>query len=397
MTLLDFSSIEEKGLYTDLIREFLNENHKVYIISPSEKRKKEPTRIIDYGNCKILKLQIGNIQKTNILEKGITTLLIESKFKKALKKYFSDIKFDLILYSTPPITIYHPIKYIKKRDNAKAYLLLKDIFPQNAVDIGILKNQGVKGLIYECFRYKEKKLYKLSDYIGCMSKANVDYIIKHNRDIDGNKVEVCPNCTEPVSVNESENLKYQTKLQYNLPLNKTLFVYGGNLGKPQGVDFLIDCIKLNELNESTYFIIIGAGTEYKKIEDYFENDKPQHAILLQFMPKDEFDHIISACDVGMIFLDHRFTIPNFPSRLLSYMQASLPVIAATDTSTDLGKIIMNEKIGYWCESSNPYEFNKLVNELNDEKIRKTFGINARKFMEANYDSRQSYEIIMKHF
>ena len=94
--------------------------------------------------------------------------------------YFADIKFDLILYSTPPITFYKAIEYVKKRDGAKTYLLLKDIFPQNAVDLGMMSKTGLKGLIYKYFRKKEKKLYAISDKIGCMSQANVDYVLKHN-------------------------------------------------------------------------------------------------------------------------------------------------------------------------------------------------------------------------
>ena len=93
LTLLDFSTIEESGIYTDLMREFVKENHKVYIISPTEKRKQEHTNLLDKGNYKILKLQIGNIQKTNLIEKGISTLTLEAKFKRGINKYFSDIKF----------------------------------------------------------------------------------------------------------------------------------------------------------------------------------------------------------------------------------------------------------------------------------------------------------------
>lgn len=90
------------------------------------------------------------------------------------------MKFDLIIYSTPPITFQRAVEYVKERDNAQTYLLLKDIFPQNAVDIGILSKNGWKGLIYKYFRKKEKKLYGISDRIGCMSEANCKYILSHN-------------------------------------------------------------------------------------------------------------------------------------------------------------------------------------------------------------------------
>ena len=96
----------------------------------------------------ILKLKIGNTQKTNIIEKGISTILIEGQLIRAIKKYFSDIKFDLVLYATPPVTIAGTVRYIKKRDGALSYLMLKDIFPQNAVDLKMLKK---KGMLYAFF------------------------------------------------------------------------------------------------------------------------------------------------------------------------------------------------------------------------------------------------------
>ena len=165
---MDFSSVNQSGIYTDLIREFLNNDHKVYIVSPTERRKHELTRLVDYGNYQMLKLRIGNTQKTNVIEKGISTIALESIFLRGIKKYYSNIKFDLIIYTTPPITLFKAVDYIKKRDNAATYLLLKDIFPQGAVDLGLLSITGINGQIYRYFRNVEKKLYSVSDYIGCM-------------------------------------------------------------------------------------------------------------------------------------------------------------------------------------------------------------------------------------
>jgi len=115
LTLADFSTISINGIYTDLMREFVLRGHNVYIISPTEKRKQEPTRLIDDGYAKILKLQIGNIQKTHWLEKGLSTVTLESRYKEAIRKYFKDVKFDLILFSTPPITFQKAVEYVKKR------------------------------------------------------------------------------------------------------------------------------------------------------------------------------------------------------------------------------------------------------------------------------------------
>jgi glycosyltransferase involved in cell wall biosynthesis len=397
LTLLDFSTIDENGIYTDLMREFVKDDHNLYIISPTEKRKNEPTKLIDNGKVKILKLQIGNTQKTNLIEKGISTLTIESKFKNGVKKYFDDVKFDLILYSTPPITLQKAVEFVKYRDQAKTYLLLKDIFPQNAVDLGMLETSGIKGLIYKSFRDKEERLYKISDYIGCMSDANVEFLLKHNSSIPNEIVEVCPNSIEPIDIDISEHEKKQIREKYSLPIDKTIFIYGGNLGKPQGIDFLIECIKANENNKKSHFLIVGSGTDFWKLESFFNEEKPKNANLLSQLPKSDYEVLANSCDVGLIFLDRRFTIPNFPSRLLSYMQASMPVLAATDINTDIRKVIESGSFGCWCESVDVDKFNQLVNKLCSEELRIGLGRNARFYLENHYTAKHSYEIIISHF
>ena len=360
LSLLEISSLREYNIYADLLREFVKQQHNVYIISPTNKKRNE---VIKEYNTVIVKVSIGEIQKTNVLKKGINTLLIEPKLKNAIRKYYKNVKFDMILYPTPPITFTNVVKYVKKRDKAKSYLMLKDIFPQNAVDIGILSTKGVKGIIYKYFRRIEKKLYAVSDRIGCMSPANVEYLLKHNPEISPDKVEICPNSIEVRDLSLTAEEKNIMRKKYGLPIDKKIFVYGGNLGKPQGVPFIIKCLKSQLNNPEAYFLIVGSGTEYGKLEEFYTQNEPINMKLMKSLPKDEYDRMIAACDVGMIFLDYRFTIPNFPSRLLSYMQAKIPVLACTDPNTDIGRIIVNGGFGWSCESMDLQEFNNIVKKI----------------------------------
>ena len=392
LTLLSFDSLQERNIYTDLLREFVKNGHDVFVISPSEKRENKSTHIVKENHATILRLQIGNTQKTNIVEKGISTLLIEPQFKTGIKKYFSNVKFDLVLYSTPPITLVSAVEFVKKRDGAKTYLLLKDIFPQNAVDIGIMSKSGLKGLLYKHFRRKEKKLYSISDRIGCMSQANVDYVIKHNPEVDPSIVEVCPNSIDVIDKSVDAETRKQIREKYDIPLDKKVFVYGGNLGKPQGVPFLIECLKKCESITDAFFLIVGDGTEYSVLKSFVETEKPKNVKLMKRLPKDDYDTMVGACDVGLIFLDHRFTIPNFPSRLLAYMQAKLPVLAATDPNTDIGKVIVEGGFGWWCESDDSKAVYELIMDICSEnnacEKEKTFS-----FLKQNYGVERAYTVI----
>lgn len=360
LTLADFRSYSEHNIYCDLLRELIARGHQVYCISPAERRTGIETHFEEDGH--LLKLRIGNTQKTGIIEKGISTVMIEPQFIAAIKKHFADIRFDLVLYSTPPITLAGAIRYVKKRDGARTYLMLKDIFPQNAVDIGMMAKSGPKSVLYSYFRNKERQLYALSDRIGCMSRANVDFILKHNEELSPDRVEVFPNCIEPQDVSVSPEEWAALRDKYGIPRDRKVFVYGGNLGKPQGIPFIIQCLKQLDGKTDAFLLIVGSGTEFGKLEEYFRTAKPKNMKLMSHLPKDDYDRMVAACDVGLIFLDDRFTIPNFPSRLLAYMQAGLPVISCTDPNTDIGQVAVDGGFGWWCRANDAEAFAKAVEE-----------------------------------
>lgn len=395
LTISRIRDIKSRGIYADLMRKFRDEGHNVYIVSPVERQFGLPTSLKEVDGVKILNVKTLNVQKTNVVEKGIGTILLETQFKRAIKKYIGNVTFDLILYSTPPITFTKVVKYLKQKNpKAISYLLLKDIFPQNAVDLGMFSKNS---LFYAYFRRKEIVMYKVSDYIGCMSPANVKFVLEHNDFIPTERVEVAPNSLELVSNALSSNDK-AIREKYNLPIDKPLFIYGGNLGKPQGIDFLIQCLNANSLRRDCHFVVVGNGTEYKKIETWYQTTHPQSVSLFARLPKEDYDLLVQACDVGLIFLDHRFTIPNYPSRLLSYLEYKMPIIAATDVNTDIGRLAEDNGYGYWCESVAVEAFTTCVSKYTENPTSiKEMGENGYKFLLDNYLVEHTYATIVKHF
>lgn len=381
-------NIKENTIYCDLIREFIKHGHSVCTLSPGADSSKRQSACIRQEFVDLDIVRGGN----NLIKKGISTILVENKYLEAIKEKYNDQKFDLVIYTTPPITLYKAVGYVKKRDNAKTYLLLKDIFPQNAVDMGMMTKSGLKSAIYKFFRKKEEKLYKLSDYIGCMSQANVDFVINNNSFIDPDKVHVNPNSIEVIDYNKDTVKKKEIYAKYNIPEDAVTFIYGGNLGRPQDIPFIIECLKANADKSDRYFVICGTGTEYPKLKAYVDECRPQNVLLLNGLPKAEYEDFVKAFEVGLIFLDHRFTIPNFPSRLLSYMQAKMPVLACTDINTDIGKVIENGNFGWWCESKDPNQFTEAVNRAISLDLE-SLGNNGYEYLKKNYTVQHSYNIV----
>jgi len=392
-------SMNERNIYTDLMEELRDRGHDIHVVASCERRFSKETNLLKEKGIQVLRVKTLNIKGTkNPIEKGLGTLLVDLQFRKAIDKYWPETKFDLVLYPTPPITLDGVVRNIKNRDQAKSYLLLKDIFPQNAVDIGLIGLITKGSLLHKYFATREKKLYMLSDHIGCMSQANVDYLKDKAPYIPKERIEVCPNSIRPKEMLFSEGDKAAIRERYNIPGDAVVFVYGGNLGKPQGINFLQVILEANANRSDAFFLVVGSGTEYDGLSTSINRLQAKNIALFPRLPKNEYDDLLKTCDVGMIFLDPRFTIPNFPSRLLAYMEGRKPVIAATDKTTDIGKVITEGGFGFWCESGDLDSFNRYLDTLvSDAKLRSEMGESARRFLMGNYTVSKAADIILKHF
>jgi glycosyltransferase involved in cell wall biosynthesis len=281
---------------------------------------------------------------------------------------------------------------LKKRDQAMTYLMLKDIFPQNALDIEMLTKKGWRGLVTQHFFKIERELYTISDHIGCMSQANIDFLKKQNPEIREAKMELCPNTIDPI-VKKSLN-KAEVRSQYKIPGDSIVFLYGGNFGKPQGVDFIIKVLQAAEKYQGIHFVMSGSGTEFDKVKDYQAKTSKQHLTVFENLSRSDYYDLVDVCDLGMLFLDNRFTIPNFPSRLLDYLNHELPVIAATDIHTDVGKTICEGGFGWWCESRDVNEYCLLIEEIISHKQDlQAIGKKGKDYLIDNFHTSIAYDRI----
>ncbi len=388
----DISDLNNKNIFTDLIKQFQINNHKIFLVSPIQSKETRQNILITDSNITIFRPFIGRFSKTNLALKFINSLFFEYRILTFLKSNLND-KIDLIVYSTPPINYTKIIDWFKKKHGSKTYLLLKDIFPQNAVDLKLIKYNS---FIHKYYRKKESLLYEISDFIGCMSKKNCDYILEHNK-IPINKVHINPNSIDPFIYNPNSSDKTLFFSKFNIPLNKTYIVYGGNFGLPQGIEFLLKVIFKLKDSKALHFVLIGSGTKWNLVKMWNNRYNLTNVTLIENLSSFEFNKLIHYFHVGIILLNSSFTIPNYPSRLLAYLNAKLPIIAATDSVTDVKDLILNNNLGFWSLHGNVDLFLSNIYKLMVHETRKKMSFNAYNVLIRDFNVFLSYNIIIDKF
>ena len=386
----------EKGsnIYTDLAEALVKKGHIVKVVVSEERKKINKTTLFEENGIPVLRVKTGNLYEIGFVEKAFTFLTISNSLKRGINKFFPHEKFDLILFQSPPLTLYSVVKWAMKKYNANSYLMMKDIFPQNGVDIGLYSKRSP---VYLHFKKEEKRLYKTSSKIGCMSQGNIDYLIRNNPDIDVNKFEIFRNTVKITNEKFSDREKDLLRKKYGINKNDVVAIFGGNFGKPQGLDFLLEILKKYKNSSNVKFVLIGRGTEKKRIFSAVNEENYSNVLMFDFIPRREYEKLTRACDIGLIFLDKRFTIPNFPSKTLSYFECSLPIMAAIDKNTDYGNMLLEEKCGFWVENGDMKNYKKYFDKLvSDKELRKKMGMNGRKYFEKECNVEKSVEIIEKY-
>ncbi len=376
-------------LYTDLMQEFADQGHKVLVVAPAYEEGNYGHRV--EGKVEVLRVRTLPLFKVGAIKKGIANLLLPFQYKNAIKKN-GDFDFDLIILPTPPITLFSVASWLKSKTKAKTYLILRDIFPQNAVDLKMMKENGV---FHNYFRKQELKLYKLTDSIGCMSKANISYVRQHNPSLDHTKLHLLPNWEKiPPPVSDDGIATVSEKLDIS---NKFVAIFGGNLGKPQQLENIVGLAKSCREIEDIFFLILGSGTESERVKQLIAQDNLTNIKLVGRVPKKEYVQILAAADVGLISLHEQFTIPNFPSKVLTYFGLKKPVLASLDLSTDFGQMLDETKSGLWSKAGNIEAFkDNLLWFYNNREKGIEMGQNGYNYMKSHLTPEIAYKTIMEN-
>lgn len=244
--------------------------------------------------------------------------------------------FDGIVWYSPTIFLAPFVAWLKRKSNARSYLILRDIFPQWALDAGVMQ----RGPAYYFFKVWERFQYLTADVIGVQSPANLEYFARAPRR-PRQRIEVLYNWIDLARVEPPETDLLQ---RYRIADRKVL-VYGGNMGVAQDMDNLMRLAERIRHADDIALLLVGAGSEVSRMKAAIDDRHLKNVVLADEIDPEAFRSVLRRCHAGIITLDRRLTTHNIPGKLLAYLEAGLPVIASVNPGNDLLTIIQASNVG----------------------------------------------------
>ena len=380
------------SLTKDLSDEFVRQGENVYVATIREKKFGLNTELSKENSTNVLRIKNGNMfNNVSKFEKLFTMMTMNNNILKQIKKYWENEKFDLIVGTTPYMANEKLIYGLKDYYKCPSFLILWDLFPQNAKDLELIKNK----FIFTFFKRQEKRNLKAFDYIACMSKGNIQYVEENYYFINKKKLFLFPLWSK---IKEKSIFnKKEIRKKYNFKKDDFIVVFGGNIGKPQSLGDVINLANLIQDMKRIKFLFVGQGTETKSLKNQVKVLSLSNVIFKDFIPREDYEKLLSSCDIGIVSLDSRFTIPNFPSKTIDYLKLGLPILASLDNCSlsDYGDLLENEiKAGLCCKINDTIKHKEnLIKIFRDKELYSKLSNNGRKYYEESFNVENNYLII----
>ena len=380
-------SLNVSSFYGDLINELKLNGHTILAVAPNINKKTEITK--ENGVC-VLRVCSKQLFGVSNIKKGIAYQLLIINYFLKLRKYFKHEHIDCIISNSLPLEISILIQHLKRKYKAQYYLIHRDFTWQDAVGFGFFKNYSIIKLYY---RQLEKKLYSIADHIGCMSDGCIDYIKKNNKYLNPDKLHILYNFSKPIELPLLNKEEIKAKYCIN---NKFTVVYGGNMSIAQKIENILNLAEACIENKDIVFLLIGQGTYFDKIKAIAQSKNLYNVIFHDLLSKIDFARLLSVCDVGLVCLNEELSTPNIPSKIMSYFNASIPVLASIDYVTDLGTFLDTTKSGLWAYSDDTAKLKScLLTLYNNKELCIKYGKNGYNFYMKNMLPSNAYSTIVK--
>lgn len=372
----------------DLATTFLRLGHEVAVATTDDGTSQGNGVAVEDG-IPVLRVRAGRIKGVPKIVRGINEARLSSAFWREGKRFFESHASDLVVYYSPTIFFGALVERLKARFGCPSYLILRDIFPQWAVDTGVLK----KGLIYRFFRSKEIEQYAAADVIGVQSPANIEYF--NESGLNGRyRLDVLYNWMS-LEAEGTERRNYRDALNLR---DKVVFFYGGNIGIAQDMDNVLRLAGSLRDRPEIHFLIVGEGSEVPRIARQIAAERMSNMTLHGAVDPKEYLSMLSEFDIGLITLDAKLRTQNFPGKMLGYMFHGKPILASINPGNDLKKMMEESQIGLVSLNGDDRLFREHALRLSqDPELRARLGRNARSLLERQFSAESAARQILSHF
>jgi O26-antigen biosynthesis N-acetyl-L-fucosamine transferase len=375
-------------LMHDLGVELHRQGHEIIVLTPSETINNH-LEVATEDNLLIARVKTGQIKGACRVLRCYREATLSTTLWQRGKSFFQKHPCDLIIYYSPSIFFGSLVQKLKALWSCPAYLILRDIFPQWALDMGILR----KGPIYQFFRMKELEQYAAADLIGVQSPANLDYFSRELPD-KPYRLEVLYNWTTlDNETKRHSDFRAQLGLQ-----ERVVFFYGGNIGVAQDMDNILRLARAQQSNQHAYFLLVGDGSEVERLKAIIAAEQLNNIKLLPALAQATYQAMLSEFDVGLISLDRRLRTQNCPGKILGYMQYSMPILGSFNPGNDISNLLEAHQAGLCYLNGDDELLNAAASKLTtDPALRQRIGRNARHLLERQFTVTGTARQILEHF
>jgi glycosyltransferase involved in cell wall biosynthesis len=334
----------------DLTREFVRQGHSLTVMLPTCGLS-AAWSLEGFDGVQVLRLRAPKTKDINYVQRTINEFLMPFAMLRSLRKSpLAQERWDGVLWYAPSIFLGPIAKALKKVSNCKGYLIIRDIFPEWAADMGLMG----RGLPYRFFKAVANYQYSVADVIGIQTQGNSAYFAEQR----GCKIEVLQNWLA-----HAPNVGCSIQVASGKLAGRTIFVYAGNMGVAQGMGVLLDLATRLRDRADIGFLFVGRGSDAQSLRMNAERLGLDNVSFHDEIDPTEIPGLYAQCHVGIVALDPRHKTHNIPGKFLSYMQAGLPVLASINLGNDLEGMIVREGVGRVCTDQSLQTLQQLVLEL----------------------------------
>ena len=323
--------------------------------------------------------------------RGLVQLMLPYFFLKQIMK-FGDEKIDAVIVSTPPLSLATLGSKIKKKYRSKYILCVQDIFPQNAIDLGVIKNK----LIIKFFEHVAKSAYRFSDIMTSHTQTSRNFLIE-KKNVSSEKIFYIPNWIDVAPYINVDNKAGSYRKKYSLE-DKFIFLFAGVIGPYQGLDVLIKAVaEAKDIPDDICILIVGEGADKDRLMRMKGEYSLSNIVFKPFVSLEEYPKLVKDVDVGVVCLSSLNKTPVVPGKVLGYMASSVPVVALLNKESDGHMIIEEAECGYSIASdASTEEISNLILQIYNEKDKlKQYGENGHRYVLRHFTKSSCIDNLIK--